>query len=207
MLLVHTTLMVAVVGVIFAANNETEIDTTNTTILVEIINSNITFKTMSNIPSSPLKGFNVSGRTNVIDSIIIDANVINTNNSVTKHTDVTEKNDTNGDIPEPLLSDTNTNSTNNNTSLPVIAEANIDGLMTPSQYRFLKTAFKYRLNVSFTCRVFAYYYPVCMVNYPRHDVFISTSLHDYCYKGSEFLKLLISLYFYLHIHTSLRTLL
>ena len=153
MFLVHTTLMVAVVGVIFAANNETEIDTTNTTILVEIINSNITFKTVSNIPSSPLKGFNVSDGINVIDSIVIDANVINTTDSIIIDTNVTETGNNNGGITGPLLSDTNTNGTYINTTTPVIAETNIDGLMTPSQYRFLKTAFKYRLNVSMTCRM------------------------------------------------------
>ena len=155
MFLVHTALMVAVVGVIFAANNNTEtntntIDTIDTT-LVEIINSNVTFNTVSNMPSSPLKGFNVSGGTNVIDSIIIEANAINTTDSITRDANVTKTNNTNGGINGPLLSDTNTNDIIFNTTTPVIAEAHIDGLMTPSQYRFLRTAFKYRLDVSFTC--------------------------------------------------------
>ena len=167
MFLVHTASWVAVVSVIFAANHDTKRNSTETnstetntidrdrqTPLVEIINSNVTFITVSNIPSSPLKGFNVSDGTNVIvDSDVTDTNVINPVDSIIIDTTVTESNDTNGDILEPLLSDTNTNSTNNNTSLPVIAEANIDGLMTPSQYRFLKTAFKYRINVSLTCRM------------------------------------------------------
>ena len=164
MVLVHTALWVAVVDMIFAANNDTKTNSTKTntigrdrqtqTPLVEIINSNVTFNTVSNIPSSPLKGFNVSDRTNVIvDSAVTDTNDINPVDSIIIDTTVTESNDTDGDILEPLLSDTNTVSTDNNTITPVIAVANIDGLMTPSQYRFLKTAFKYRLNVSLTCRM------------------------------------------------------
>ena len=162
MFLVHTAVWVAVVCVIFATNHDTKTNSTETntidrdrqTPLVEIINSNVTFNTVSNIPSSPLKGFNVSDGTNVIvDSDVTDTNDINPVDSIIIDTTVTESNDTDGDILEPLLSDTNTVSTDNNTITRVIDEANIDGLMTPSQYRFLKTAFKYRLNVSLTCRM------------------------------------------------------